>query len=198
MTTYRDALKGWPQVVWKWGEKVAFSCLQRVNKTQLFHPISRNLGPTFKSIPARRGRHALSPEGGTLAAPVLVYCSLTTGCPKVTVMVWTANIFFTWGKVQRSWKLLARSPAYLTWEESYTEKYLWEMNEYLGIRVVWWRKANGTRHRGERQMHNFQLSLWFGDQLSQQMTSQHGIFTKYFSPFGQFTKKQFTKWQVHQ
>ena len=92
--------------MWKWGEKVAFSCLQRVNKTQLFHPISRNLGPTFKSIPARRGRHALSPEGGTLAAPVLVYCSLTTGCPKVTVMVWTANIFFTCHCMRKSTKKL--------------------------------------------------------------------------------------------
>ena len=44
---YRGALKGVRQVVWKWGEKVAFSCLQYVNKTQFFHPILRNLRPTF-------------------------------------------------------------------------------------------------------------------------------------------------------
>lgn len=37
-----------------------------------------------------------------------------------------------------------------------------------------------------------------GDQLSQQMTSQHGIFTKYFWTFGQFTKQKFIQWQVHQ
>ena len=30
---------------------MVFSCLQEVNETQLFHPISHNLGPTFQCIP---------------------------------------------------------------------------------------------------------------------------------------------------
>ena len=48
---YRNALKGWPQGVWKWGEEVAFSWLQKVNKPQLSQPISHNNGHTFWSIP---------------------------------------------------------------------------------------------------------------------------------------------------
>ena len=44
---YREPLKGSSQVVRMWGEKIAFSCLQEVNKTQLFHPISHNLGRAF-------------------------------------------------------------------------------------------------------------------------------------------------------
>ena len=41
------ALKGSSQVVWIWGEKTVLSCLQEVNKTQLIHPISQNLGRAF-------------------------------------------------------------------------------------------------------------------------------------------------------
>ena len=46
---YREPLKGSSQVVRMWGEKIAFSCLQKVNKTRLFHPhpISQNLGRAF-------------------------------------------------------------------------------------------------------------------------------------------------------
>ena len=41
---YRESLKNASQVVRIRGEKIAFSCLQKVNKTQIFHPISHNLG----------------------------------------------------------------------------------------------------------------------------------------------------------
>ena len=41
---YRAGLKGSSQVVWIRGEKFASSCPQKVNKTQLFHQISHNLG----------------------------------------------------------------------------------------------------------------------------------------------------------
>ena len=44
---YREPLKGSSQVVRMWVEKIAFSCLQQVNKTQLFHPISQNPGKAF-------------------------------------------------------------------------------------------------------------------------------------------------------
>ena len=47
--TGEDALKGGSQVVLNYGEKVAFSCLQRVNKTQHFHPTSLNLGAPFRA-----------------------------------------------------------------------------------------------------------------------------------------------------
>ena len=44
---YRESLKGSSQVEIKCGGKIAFSCLQKVNKTQLSHLISHNLGRAF-------------------------------------------------------------------------------------------------------------------------------------------------------
>ena len=41
---YREPLKGSSQVVRICGGKIASSCLQKVNKTQLSHLISHNLG----------------------------------------------------------------------------------------------------------------------------------------------------------
>ena len=45
--SYRETLKGSSQVGRICGGKIAFFCLQKVNKTQLFHPTSHSLGPIF-------------------------------------------------------------------------------------------------------------------------------------------------------
>ena len=44
---YRESLEGSSQVVRIWDEKIALSCLQKVNKKQLSHLISHNLGRAF-------------------------------------------------------------------------------------------------------------------------------------------------------
>ena len=44
---YRESLKGSSQVVRIYGGKIVFACLQLVNKTQLSHLISHNLGRAF-------------------------------------------------------------------------------------------------------------------------------------------------------
>ena len=43
----REPLKGSSQVVRICGGKIAFACLKKVNKTQLSHLISHNLGRAF-------------------------------------------------------------------------------------------------------------------------------------------------------
>ena len=44
---YREPLKGSSQVVRICGGKIVFSCLEQINKTQLSHLISHNLGRAF-------------------------------------------------------------------------------------------------------------------------------------------------------
>ena len=68
-------------------KKVAFSCLQIVNKTKPFHPIFHNLGSTFSSIPVSQTRwhhmHWILPippcvRGGPFLVVPSSYASCTT------------------------------------------------------------------------------------------------------------------------
>ena len=47
MVANRESLKGSSQAVRICGEKIAFACLKKVNKTQLSHLVSPNLGRAF-------------------------------------------------------------------------------------------------------------------------------------------------------
>ena len=47
-SSYRDVLKGGPQVLWIWGEKVAFSCLLQAGERNFSSHIHRTWGPPFR------------------------------------------------------------------------------------------------------------------------------------------------------
>ena len=77
---YRDGLKYGSHVLWIWGEKFAFSCLQQARERNFFTSFSQNLGFVDLPIPvlAERWREILS-QAHCIAVPLIAnptWCGL--------------------------------------------------------------------------------------------------------------------------